>query len=126
MINLHFERYRIEEHYRNDKVILEIERFHSKCPNGIKQELFAAAIMAIVTRLLINLIGQPSGKGKIEPQFKNAVLALSAEAFVLQPQDPYQSLQIFKELLEQIALTVHFVETRLVSTTTRARFSLNI
>ncbi|HEX2959179.1 MAG TPA: hypothetical protein VHO70_20260 [Chitinispirillaceae bacterium] len=34
---------RIEEHYRNDKIILEIERFHSKNSNGIQQEINAAA-----------------------------------------------------------------------------------
>ena len=77
IIDLYFERYRIEEHYRNDKITLEIEKFHSKCPNGIRQELFAAAIMSTIARLLINLSNQSSGNGRIELQFKNAVLALS-------------------------------------------------
>ena len=108
IIDLYFERYRIEEHYRNDKIILEIECFHSKCPNGIRQELFAAAIMTTITRLLINLTNQSYENGRIEPQFKNAVLVLSADAFVLIPQDPHQSLQIFKELLEQIAQVKYY------------------
>ncbi len=103
IINLYFERYRIEEHYRNDKIILEIERFHSKCPNGVRQEIYATAIMTTIARLLINLTNQSSKNGIIEPQFKNAVIALSTDAFVLIPKDPHRSLKIFKELLEQIA-----------------------
>jgi hypothetical protein len=108
IIDLYFERYRIEEHYRNEKIILEIEKFHSKCPNGIRQEIYAAAILSTIARLLINLTDQSSENGRIEPQFKNAVLALSADAFVLIPQDPHQSLQIFKELLEQIAQVKYY------------------
>jgi len=108
IINLYFDRYRIEEHYRNDKIILEIERFHSKCPNGIRQEINAAAIMTTIARLLINLTNESSENGRIEPQFKNAVIALSADAFVLIPRDPHQSLQIFKELLEQIACVKYY------------------
>lgn len=108
IIKLYFERYRIEEHYRNDKIILEVEKFHSTGSNGIRQEFFATAIMSTIARLLINLTNQSSENGRIEPQFKNAVLALSADAFVLIPQAPQQSLLIFKELLEQIARVKYY------------------
>jgi hypothetical protein len=108
IIDLYFERYRIEEHYRNDKIILEIERFHSKSPIGIRQEIFAAAIMTTIARLLINLTNQSYENGRIEPQFKNAVLVLSTDAFVLISQEPHRSLQIFKELLEQIAQVKYY------------------
>lgn len=108
IINLYFERYRIEEHYRDDKITIEIEKFHSRTPNGIRQELFASAIMSVIARLLISLTGQSAENGRVEPQFKNAVLALAHEAIILTPAEPQDALLIFKELLGQIARVKYY------------------
>jgi hypothetical protein len=108
IIDLYFQRYRIEEYYRDEKITLQIETFHSRTPNGIRQELFAAAIMSILARILINLTGQPSEEGRISPQFKNAVMAIAHDAFVLTPHNPLIALALFKELLDQIARVKYY------------------
>ncbi len=108
IIGLYFQRYRIEEYYRDEKITIEVEKFHSKSSNGIRQELFAAATMSIIGRLLINLSGATAEEGRNAPQFKNAVIALSRDAFVLTPQSPEKALVIFKELLDQIARVKYY------------------
>ena len=67
IIQLYFQRYRIEEYYRDDKITIEIEKFHTKTTNGIRQELFASAIMSVIARLLINLMGHSADSNRIEP-----------------------------------------------------------
>lgn len=106
--NLYFERYRIEEYYRDEKIVINVERFHTKSPDGVRQELFAAAIVSTIARLLINLTHASSEAGRIEPQFKNAVIAFAHEAFVLTPLAPDNALLIFKELLDQIARVKYY------------------
>jgi hypothetical protein len=108
IIDLYFQRYRIEEYYRDEKITIEIEKFHSRSPNGIRQELFAAAIMSLIGRLLINLTGTTAQEGRIAPQFKNAVIAVSRDAFLLTPESPEKALLIFKELLDQIARVKYY------------------
>jgi hypothetical protein len=42
--NLYRRRWEVETHYRDEKVHLDIETFHTRGVNGIHQELFAVAI----------------------------------------------------------------------------------
>ena len=76
--NLYYERYRIEEYFRHEKCVIEIERFHTKDPNGIRQELLAAAIISIISRLVVNHKTNQREAGR--PQFKNAVITLALDA----------------------------------------------
>jgi hypothetical protein len=47
VLDLYYERYRIEEQYRDEKVTLQLEKFHSQTVNGIKQELLVAVIVSL-------------------------------------------------------------------------------
>lgn len=101
--NLYFRRWEVETHYRNEKTVLDIEKFHGKSPNSIRQELFAIMIVSIISRILMELAEQSLKYKKGFPQFKNAVMTIAYDAAVLTPDDPVFAINIFKELLDEIA-----------------------
>jgi len=91
--DLYRRRWEVETHYRDEKVHLDVETFHTRGVNGIHQELFAVAIMAVIARTLMALSMElashdeepaataPASSAKSrctkpEPQFKNAIMAL--------------------------------------------------
>lgn len=121
--DLYYRRWEVESYYRDEKIFLDIDTFHSKTSNGIRQELFAALIMSVIARILmITALSLPPSQEKEnsksepiqspieiesratlpEPQFKNAAMALAADAALLTPQNPEIAAKIFKELLEEI------------------------
>ena len=91
IIELYFRRWAIEDHYRSEKVVLEIEKFHGKTPNSIRQELFAVVIMSVIARTLMVVTSRVHGPRGAEFQFKNAIMTLAAEAAILVPDDPERS-----------------------------------
>ncbi|MBF0538838.1 MAG: hypothetical protein HQL03_11375 [Nitrospirae bacterium] len=91
--------------YRDEKVSLDIEKFHSKTVNGIMQELYAIMIMSVIARVLIALSEEDRGQ---ELQFKNTVMALAKEAALLTPHDPQKAAEIFNELIEEISRYVYY------------------
>lgn len=101
--DLYFRRWEVESHYRDEKVGLAIEKFHGKTPNSIRQEILAAAIMAVIARTLM-VISSPAA----EPQFKHALITLASEAAVLAPDDPERALLIFSEVLDEIARVKYY------------------
>lgn len=108
MIDLYFRRWEVEGLYRDEKVTLEIERFHSRTPNGIRQELFAAMIMTVISRTVMMLAAEhllPDGR---ECQFKHAIVTLASEAALLVPDDPEQARSIFQEVLQEIARVTYY------------------
>jgi len=108
IIALYFKRWRVEEYYRDEKIIFEIERFHSTRANGILQELYAAMIISVISRCLMMLSKQFFLSEHQECQFKNAALSLAAEAAFLVPDNPGTALEIFKELLQEIARVKYY------------------
>jgi len=108
IIELYFRRWKVEEHYRNEKTYLDIETFHSRSENGIRQELFAVLVMCVITRTLMNMAVPQGLNGKYTPQFKNAIISLAQEAAVLTPDDPEVAVQIFGEILEEIARVKYY------------------
>jgi hypothetical protein len=102
VIALYFRRWGVETQYRDEKTSLEIETFHSQTENGIRQELFAILIMAVIARVLMRLSTDPDHPSHAEPQFKHAMITLASEAVVLTPRCPALALVIFKELLQEI------------------------
>ena len=119
--DLYYRRWEIESYYRDEKIFLDIDTFHSKTSNGIRQELFAALIMSVIARILMITVLPPSPSQEKEnskretlqspiesratlpePQFKNAAMALAADAAVLTPHNPEIAAKIFKEVLEEI------------------------
>jgi hypothetical protein len=103
IVALYFRRWAVETHYRDEKTSLDIETFHSQTENGIRQELFAILIMAVIARLLAAPMTDPDHPTGAEPQFKHAMITLAEEAFVLTPRCPELALVIFSELLHEIA-----------------------
>lgn len=108
LIALYFRRWAVETHYRDEKTSMEIETFHSQTENGIRQELFAILIMAVITRLLMRLTTDPEQPSRAEPQFKHALISLAQEAAVLTPKDPVVALSIFRELLDEMARVLYY------------------
>lgn len=53
IIRLYFRRWEIESFYRDEKIFLEVDTFHSRNSNGIRQELFAALIMNVIAKILM-------------------------------------------------------------------------
>ena len=103
VIELYFRRWAVEIQYRDEKASLDIETFHSQTENGIRQELFAILVMAVIARTLTALMAGPGHDAKAEPQFKHAMITLAQEAAVLAPRCPELALAIFSELLREIA-----------------------
>jgi hypothetical protein len=108
MVELYSRRWAVEDHYRNEKVVMEVERFHAKSGNGIRQELFAAAIMTVIARLLMILSQELTDSKAVEPQFTYSVNALASDAVLLAAEDPEKSISIFKELIEDIARVKYY------------------
>ena len=108
IIDLYFRRWAIEDHYRNEKVVLEIEKFHGKTPNSIRQELFAVVIMSVIARTLMVITSRVHGPNTAEFQFKNAIMTLAAEAAILVPDDPERAAEAFSEILEAIARVKYY------------------
>ncbi len=102
IIKLYFRRWEIENQYRDEKIALEVERFHGKTCNSIRQELFSAVIMTVISRTLMVLSSQLFGEESKEPQFKNAIMTLATEAAVLTADDPEQTIEIFQSILQEI------------------------
>jgi len=129
--DLYRRRWEVETHYRDEKVHLDIETFHTRGVNGIHQELFAVAIMAVIARTLMALSMEladeeeenekeeepvadaptPSTKSrctKPEPQLKHAIMALGQDVAMLVADDPLRALGRFAELLEQIGKVKYY------------------
>jgi hypothetical protein len=102
IIALYFRRWEIENHYRDEKIVLEVEKFHGKTCNSIRQELFSAVIMTVISRTLMVLSSQLFQGESKEPQFKNAIMTLATEAAVLTADDPEQAIEIFQSILQEI------------------------
>ena len=125
--NLYRRRWEVENHYRDEKVHLDIETFHTRSVNGIHQELFAVATMAVIARTLMALSMElaadeeeeepvaaspasstQSRRTKPEPQFKHAMMALGQDVAMLVADDPLRALEQFAELLEQIGKVKYY------------------
>jgi hypothetical protein len=108
IINLYFQRWEVENYYRDEKVILDIEKFHSETANGILQELYAVMIMSVITRTTMALSAQWFYSGKQELQFKNAILTLASDAAFLVADDPEKAAVIFKEIIAEISRVKYY------------------
>jgi hypothetical protein len=103
IIALYFRRWAVETQYRDEKTSLDIERFHRHTENGIRQELFAILLVAVIARILMVLMTDRDHPSGVEPQLKPAMITVATEAAVLTPHCPVLALAIFTELLQEIA-----------------------
>jgi hypothetical protein len=107
LISLYFRRWEVETYYRDEKIVLEIEEFHGKSCNSIRQELFAAMIMSVIARTLMVLSQMLAGDAR-EPQFKNAIMTVASEAAVLAADDPEKAVTVLKDILEEIRRVIYY------------------
>ncbi len=103
--NLYFKRWQIEGHYRDEKCSMDLNHFHSKSSNGIKQELFASLIMMTIARILMHL---QTTNTQRPPQFKHAVHVLAQEAYLLVANKPAIAKRLFTEMLREIGRVVYY------------------
>ena len=108
IIDLYFRRWEIESYYRDEKIIMEVERFHSKTVNGILQELYASMIMSTISRTIMVLSAEMIYSGEHEFQFKNAIVTLASEAAILAPDDPEKAVLIFDEIITEISRVKYY------------------
>ncbi len=108
IIVLYFDRWEVETYYRDEKVTLEIERFHTRTANGIRQELFAAPIMTVIARTLMIIAADQCLKDHQQCQFTHAILTLASDAAILVPDDPEQAIVIFQEVLQELARVKYY------------------
>ena len=108
LIELYFRRWRIEEHYRDEKTHLDIETFHSQSVNVIKQELFAVIVMCVMSRVMMILVTDKSPDRLHSPQFKNATISLAMDVALLAAETPEAALRVFQELLAEISRVKYY------------------
>ena len=108
IIDLYHKRWEVESYYRDEKIYVDIVKFHATKPNEIRQELFAAVVMSVLTRVLIMVSNESMDNDRIRPRFKNAILALSNEAAILLPHNPGKAFSIFLELIEEVKRVKHY------------------
>jgi hypothetical protein len=106
IIALYWRRWAVETHYQNEKTLQHIAQFHSRTPEGIRQELFAILIGCVIARTLTAL-AVPSeaidtAQSFVQPQLKNALMRFARDAALLTPANPAQALVILQELLQAI------------------------
>jgi len=107
LVSLYLRRWEVENYYRDEKIVLEIEKFHGKSGNSIRQELLAAMIMSVIARTLVVLSKTPADATR-PPQFKNAIMTLAAEAAVLAADDPASAIGVFEEILHEIRRVINY------------------
>lgn len=103
IIKMYFERWAVEVYYREEKIIQEIERFHSRTPLGVRQELFAVMALTAISRTMAALSEQAHDLPAGRAQRKHAAVSLAREASLLVPEDPAAALAYFDELLIAMA-----------------------
>jgi len=106
IIALYWRRWAVETHYRDEKILQHIEQFHSRTPDGIRQELFAILIGCVIARTLTAL-AVPSesietAQSLVRPQLKNALMRFARDAALLMPAHIGPALVILQELLHAI------------------------
>lgn len=112
IVELYFKRWAVEVYYREEKVVQDIERFHSRTTRGVRQELFAVMVLTVVSRtmgvLSETMHELPAGR----VQRKHAALALAREAALLAPSNPRKALALFEELLIEMARVKYYAPKR--------------
>jgi hypothetical protein len=106
LIALYWRRWAVETHYRDEKSLQHIAHFHSRTPEGIRQERWAILIGCVIARTLTAL-AVPSesietAQSLVRPQLKNALMRFAHEAALLIPAHPGRALVVFQELLQAI------------------------
>ncbi len=106
--NLYYKRWEVEVGYRNEKESIDIESFHSKNPNGVKQELYAVAIMTIIARTITAMTTDEEDIDSKEPQLKNAIITLANDAAIFIGTNIKRSIKILKQIINDIKRQLYY------------------
>jgi hypothetical protein len=105
IVKLYFRRWEVEVFYRDEKTVLEVEKFHGRTCNSIYQEIYAATIMIVIARTLMVIASETTSS---EFQLKNAIMTLASEVAVLAPDDPQRAAVILTEIIEEISRVKYY------------------
>jgi hypothetical protein len=100
--DLYYKRWGVEVNYRDEKNSLDIEKFHSKNSNGIRQELYSIAIMTIIARTISAIETDEKETKEKEPQLKNAIISLARDVAVFVANDISNAIEIFKQTVKYL------------------------
>lgn len=103
ILDLYYQRYQIEVGYRHEKDVVEVETFHGRTANSIRQEIFSGAIMTVMARTMSVIAEQTYESGQKECQLKNALIALADDMAIFASKDPEKAITIFEQLLKEMA-----------------------
>jgi len=105
IVDLYKKRWEVEIGFRNEKISLNIEYFHSKNSNGIRQELFAVAIMQVLARI-ITLIFSKNEKNK--PQIKNSIITLAKNIAVFILKKTKKIIRNLNKIISDILSVIYY------------------
>lgn len=105
---LYYRRWAIETYYREEKIVLDVESFHSRTENGIRQELVAAMTVTLMARVIAAFSETVQNMEPRQIQAKNAVIALAQEAALLAPDYPHKTLEIFRALIQEMSRVKYY------------------
>ncbi len=110
--DLYFKRWGVEVYYKEEKVVQEIEHFHSRTVQGVQQELFAVMVLTVISRTMAVLSETVHDLPPGRAQRKHAAVVLAREVALLVPSDPLIALAIFEELLSEMARIQYYAPKR--------------
>ena len=95
----------LEDHYRTEKRDCKVEHFHSRSVNGVKQELFAAAITMVMAQALKAIAVPPRMTTKciVFAQTKTAVVAFAQKRYLVATASPATALALLRRLAQPFA-----------------------
>jgi hypothetical protein len=104
LVNLYYERWEIEEHYKMNKELFKVENFHSKSENGILQEIYTQLLLSNLTRYIMNDAEERRlNKKDDEPSFKNAVCVVERYMNeVMLCRDENLMTMLYQKMLKEI------------------------
>lgn len=108
IIDLYYKRWKVESYYLEEKIVLDVEVFHSRTPEGIMQELFAAMIITVIARGIAAFCESVYNLEPQQVQAKNAVIVLANDAALLVPEHPEKALDIFLEMLAMMKRVFYY------------------
>lgn len=106
---LYRKRWEAEVQYRDEKLHVEIETFHSRTENGILQEFYALLIMQVITKILTTLTPpHETAKCSVETQHKASLMAIARDAAILTPSNFQKALSLFMDLINELKHMLYY------------------
>ena len=103
IVDLYYERWEIEEHYKANKELFKVESFHARDENGILQEIYSQLLLSNLTRIAMNEADKDNENKKDAPSFKNAVCIFERNINeIMLCKDVEQKEKMYSNMLDEI------------------------